>query len=81
MTRDERNDESGTKQNATGDIQPDTGTDLTDQEAAKLNANPGRGARQEPGAEPSDEYVEEHVERRASGTPDIPDIDPGTGKP
>ncbi|MCP2015686.1 hypothetical protein L1280_002862 [Deinococcus sp. HSC-46F16] len=80
MTRDERNDESGTKQNATGDIQPDTGTDLTDQEAAKLNANPGRGARQEPGAQASDEYVDDHIEGTASATPNIPDIDPNTGK-
>lgn len=80
MTRDERNDESGTKQNATGDIQPDSGTDLTDQEAAQLNANPGRGARQEPGAQASDEYVEDHIERTASGTSDVLDVGPGTGQ-
>lgn len=80
MTRDERNGASGDKQDATGDIQPDTGTGLSDQEAAELNATPGRGARQEPGAQPSDGYVQDHVEGTASATPDIPDIGPSTGK-
>ncbi|MBB5235244.1 hypothetical protein [Deinococcus budaensis] len=80
MTRDERNDASGDKQDATGDIQPDTGSGLSDQEAAELNATPGRGARQESGAQLSDAYVQDHVEGTASATPDIPDIEPGSGK-
>lgn len=75
MTRGD--DESSTQ---TEKLQPDTTANLSDQEAAKLNAGPGRGARQEPGAQTSDEYVEEHVEGTASATPNIPDIDPGTGK-
>lgn len=80
MTRDERNNSSGDKQDATGDIQPDAATGLSDQEAAELNATPGRGARQEPGAEASGDYVEDHIEGTASATPNIPDIEPGTGK-
>ena len=36
--------------------------DLTSQEAAQMDAREGRGARQVPGAEASDEYVAEHTE-------------------
>ncbi|WP_152544875.1 hypothetical protein [Deinococcus phoenicis] len=70
MTRDEQN---GQKQhNPGGDLQPD-GTDLTRAEAERLNALPGQGARQVPGAEPSDEYVEEHVEGVGEQGPDLLD--------
>ncbi|WP_027460681.1 hypothetical protein [Deinococcus murrayi] len=76
MTRDD-NDQSSTQ---TEKFQPDTTADLSDQEAAELNAGPRRGARQEPGAHPSDDAVQKRVQGTASGTPNIPDIGPNTGK-
>lgn len=74
MAQDERTTQSGDK------LEPDTATGLSDQETAELNAGPGRGARQEPGAQASDEAAQERVQGTASGTPNIPDIEPGTGK-
>jgi len=70
MTRDEH---GGDKQhNDGGDVRPED-TNLTDQEAAQLGAHSGRGARQVPGAEPSDEYVQEHVTGGNTG-PDVADV-------
>lgn len=70
MTRDEH---GGQKQhNDGGDIRTEN-TGLTDQEAAQLGAHAGRGARQEPGAQPSDEYVQEHVTGGNTG-PDVLDV-------
>lgn len=73
MTREERNDAGGDKQDATGDMTPGTEA-LSDQEAAEFNAEPGRGARQVPGAVPSDEYIEEHVEGMDEQGPKMPDL-------
>jgi hypothetical protein len=72
MTREERNDAGGDKQDATGDITPD-GTALSDQEAAELGGEPGRGARPVPGAVPSDEDIDEHVEVMGEQGPKLPD--------
>lgn len=74
MTRDERNDQSGSKQDATGDMTPGAEA-LSDQEAAELGGEPGRGARAVPGAVPSDEYIEEHVEGMGEQGPKLPDLD------
>ncbi len=74
MTRD---DQRGQKQHAEGDFPADAdGTDLTDKEIVDLHARPGRGDRQVPGAEPSDEYVEEHVEGVGEQGPTL--LDPTT---
>lgn len=52
--------------------QPDDTTEVEDGQENAMNMKPGRGARQEPGATPSDEYVEEHVARDAE--PNLPDV-------
>lgn len=52
--------------------QPDDTTEVEDGQENAMNMKPGRGARQEPGAAASDEYVEEHVVRDT--TPDLPDV-------
>ncbi|KQR40840.1 hypothetical protein [Deinococcus sp. Leaf326] len=52
--------------------QPDDTTEVEDGQENAMNMKPGRGARQEPGAAASDEYVEEHVARDT--TPDLPDV-------
>lgn len=74
MTREERNDAGGDKQDATGDITPGTEA-LSDQEAAEFNAGPGRGARQVPGAVPSGEDIDEHVEGMGEQGPKLLDPD------
>lgn len=74
MTRD---DQRGQKQHAEGDFPADAGgTDLTDKEIVELHAREGRGARQVPGAEPSDEYVQDHVEGSEDQGPSL--LDPTT---
>ena len=52
--------------------QPDDTTEVEDGQENAMNMKPGRGARQEPGAAPSDEYVEGHVSRDAE--PNVPDV-------
>lgn len=74
MTRD---DQRGQKQHAEGDFPADAeGTDMTDQDIAQLHARPGRGDRQVEGAQPSDEYVQDHVEGGATQGPSL--LDPTT---
>lgn len=43
------------------------GTALSDQEMADLNAHSGRGARQEPGADPDDDEVFGHIQGGEAG--------------
>ncbi|WP_019009130.1 hypothetical protein [Deinococcus aquatilis] len=45
----------------TGDMNADTES-LSSAEAQQMGAGAGRGARNEPGAQASDEYIEEHVQ-------------------
>lgn len=67
MTRDDQNNTSNQ-----GEL-PDTGTDLTRAQKERLDRLPGRGARHVPGAHPSDEYVENHVDGVGEQGPDLLD--------
>lgn len=54
-------DDSQAKTHADGgDVSADT-EQLSDAEASEMGSQNGRGARQEQGAEASDEYVDEHI--------------------
>lgn len=58
---------------------PANSTEMTDQQAVTndLSTGPGRGARQESGAEPDQELLDEKITSNAGGDlPDIPDTDP-----
>ncbi|BDP40363.1 hypothetical protein DAETH_03320 [Deinococcus aetherius] len=55
-----------------GDVPASDTTDLSQQEIAELNARPGRGARQVEGADPSDDFVFEHVEGDDAQGPKYP---------
>ncbi|GAA5535034.1 hypothetical protein [Deinococcus aluminii] len=68
-----RNEQNGQKQHNPGGDVPADGTNLTDAQAERLNAKPGRGARQVPGAEPSEEYIDDHVEGVGEQGPDLLD--------
>ncbi|TDE84838.1 hypothetical protein [Deinococcus sp. S9] len=62
------------KQHADGSFPAEIeGTDMNHAEAKRLDALPGRGARPVPGAEPSEDYVEEHVEGVDKQGPDLLD--------
>ncbi|MEW6420985.1 MAG: hypothetical protein AB1511_04550 [Deinococcota bacterium] len=68
------------KQHADGSFPAEVeGTDMTNAEAKRLDALPGRGARQVPGAEPSKNDVEEHVEGVGEQGPDL--LDPTRDAP
>ncbi|WP_157451034.1 hypothetical protein [Deinococcus puniceus] len=45
----------------TGDMMADAGS-LSSAEAEQMGAGAGRGAKSEPGAQASDDYIEEHVQ-------------------
>lgn len=57
------NDQTNTDpaQTDTGDMNADAES-LSSAEAEQMGAGAGRGARTEPGAQASDEYIEEHVQ-------------------
>ena len=70
MTSDGRNEQ---KQHADGgDVPASDTTDLSQQEIAQLGGRPGRGAREVEGADPSDDYVFEHVEGDDAQGPKLP---------
>ncbi|MFC4638344.1 hypothetical protein [Deinococcus hohokamensis] len=62
-----------------GDMIPDTDRGLSDQEVSDYGAGAGRGARPVPGAEPSDEYVDSHVQRGSDGGTASDLLDPDEG--
>ena len=75
-----RNVHGGQKQHNAGNDAQAEGTDFTDKEREQLDARDGRGNRQVPGAEASDEYVAEHVEGMAEQGPDLLDPEHPTKK-
>lgn len=85
MTREDQNDQNQRQeereelnaQKEGGDNNPTFSTDLTEAEADRLDMLPGRGARQVEGAEPSEEYVDDHVEGVGEQGPDL--LDPTKG--
>ncbi|THF70107.1 hypothetical protein E7T06_08625 [Deinococcus sp. Arct2-2] len=54
-------DQANTSNGNTGDMNADAES-LSSEEAQQMGARAGRGARSEPGAHASDEYIEEHVQ-------------------
>jgi hypothetical protein len=57
MTQDDRRKEALLEQ---GDVSADP-EELSGTESGQMGANAGRGARQEPGAEASEAYIDEHI--------------------
>ncbi|MEF2279565.1 hypothetical protein V3W47_14810 [Deinococcus sp. YIM 134068] len=77
MTNDARDDgQRGQKQRAEGGDVTAEGTEMTDGQMAQLGARPGRGASEVAGADPSDEYVFEHVEGEDAQGPKLPTTQP-----
>lgn len=75
-----RNVNDGQKQHSGGNDNQAEGIDFTDKEVEQLGAREGRGDRQVPGAEASDEYVAKHVDGMSEQGPDLLDPEHPTKK-
>lgn len=81
MTKTPQDDQGGAHSGNTPAPNPADSAAVTEGQARDLNMEPGRGARQEPGAEPSDELVGERTDSTTSGDPKYTALDVGGGDP
>ena len=78
MTKTPQGDQNtGAQSGNTPAPNPADGTAVTEGQARDMNMEPGRGARQEPGAQPSDELVGEKTDNTTTGNPGYTALDVG----